>query len=251
MPDTFTYQFARPAAALAGFVGSFWLLRNAAPEAKEIVVLPDGRVDVIFSYAAAEPYHVLLMGIGTAPGPAPFAPGVVMAAVSLRLPGVEYLLGTPVADIVNAVRPLPPDFWGIEPADLADFEGFCAKLSARLLALVPTHPDRPRQRLFELLYAAQGARPVSELAAQAGCTPRQLNRYFQHWFGLPLKAYCAILRFRASFAHLKAGQLFPELPYADQAHFIREVRKLAGARPKDLAQNRDDRFIQFSALPDE
>lgn len=65
---------------------------------------------------------------------------------------------------------------------------------------------------------------------------------------LSLKAYCNILRFRASFTQINAGKLFPQENFSDQSHFIREVKKLSGVSPKELKRNRNDRFIQFSVL---
>jgi AraC-like DNA-binding protein len=89
---------------------------------------------------------------------------------------------------------------------------------------------------------------VTELSEKVSWSSRQINRYFNQQFGLSLKAYCGILRFRASFPNIKEGKLFPEQNFSDQSHFIKEVRKLAGVSPKELMKNKNDRFIQFSAL---
>jgi AraC-like DNA-binding protein len=249
MPNDLEYAVAKPDPALAPLVDSFWRLQAPKAADKPILLLPDGRIDVLFSYGPTEPFHVTLMGLGSEAGAATLAAGTVIFAVSLRLLAAEYLLRTSVADIGNGARPLPPGFWGIGPADLTDLDSFRARLSTTLLSLRPPSVDPRKQRLFGQLYASDGNAPVHELAAHAGWSSRQINRYFQQYFGLSLKTYCAILRFRASFAQLKAGRLFPEQAFADQAHFIREVRKFAGVRPKELARNQDDRFIQFSAWP--
>jgi AraC-like DNA-binding protein len=239
------YRTASPAPALAAVVESYWMLKNTA-DSRSIMLLPDGRIDVLFSQADGVPFHATLMGLGTEAETATFSAGTLLYGVSLHLPAPEYLLHTRVADIVNGARVLPPGFWDIIPDDLTDFDHFCAKLNDRLLSLLNPAIDPRKRRLFELLYASNGARPVHELAAEAGWSSRQINRYFQEYFGLPLKTYGAILRFRAAFPQLRAGRLFPEQDFADQAHFIREVRRLAGVRPKDLARNENDRFIQFS-----
>ncbi|WP_256603285.1 hypothetical protein [Sphingobacterium multivorum] len=44
------------------------------------------------------------------------------------------------------------------------------------------------------------------------------------------------------------GKLFPQQNFADQSHFIKEVKKLAGVSPKELLKNQNERFIQFSTL---
>lgn len=246
MPNDLTYRTAPPAPELATVVESYWRLHNAGPD-RPVWLLPDGRIDVVVSRSRTEPFHVMLMGLGTEPDSAPLAADTLMFGVSLRLLAPEYLLRTSVAGLLNGARPLPADFWGFAPAALDDFDGFCARLNALLPTLLHPNIDPRKRRLMELLYASDGATPVQELADAAGWSSRQINRYFQQHFGLSLKAYCAILRFRAAFPQLKAGRLFPEQHFADQAHFIREVRRLAGVRPKDLARNENDRFIQFSA----
>lgn len=246
MDSLLTYRELPPEPALAPFVDSFWQLHAAAEADRDIWVLPDGRIDVLFSQSDTEPFHAVLLGLGTHADRTTLATNTRTCAVSLRLPAAEYLLGTPVANLLNQGRRLPEGFWGIKPADLADLNQFATKLSATLRHSLPPAVDARKRRLFELLYATQGALPVHELAAQAGWSSRQINRYFQEYFGLPLKAYCGILRFRAAFPQLRTGRLFPEQHFADQAHFIREVRRLAGVRPKDLVRNQDDRFIQFS-----
>jgi AraC-like DNA-binding protein len=111
--------------------------------------------------------------------------------------------------------------------------------------------DPRKKNLFDLIYASNGAISVKELSEKICWSSRQINRYFQDTFGLSLKTYCNVMRFRSSFGHIKAGKLFPEENYADQSHFIREIRKYSGVVPKELARNRNDRFIQFSTLPAE
>jgi AraC-like DNA-binding protein len=251
MDSDLEYQAVKPDVALAAVVERFWMLKSGSSAAKPIQLLPDGWIDVVFSYSKTDPFHIMLMGLGSVADQATLAGETVMFAVSLRLLAAEYLLRTRVADILNGVRPLPASFWNITSADLADFGQFCAKLNSTLRALLPPIIDPRKRRLFELVYASAGTLPVHELATQSGWSSRQINRYFQEYFGLSLKTYCAILRFRAAFPQLKAGRLFPDQHFADQAHFIREVRKFSGVRPKELARNQDDRFIQFSAWPQE
>jgi AraC-like DNA-binding protein len=89
---------------------------------------------------------------------------------------------------------------------------------------------------------------VKELSEKVFWSSRQINRYFQQTFGISLKAYCNIFRFKSSLNHIKKGKLFPELNYADQNHFIREVKKMSGVTPKELSKNQNDRFILLSAI---
>jgi AraC-like DNA-binding protein len=242
------YRVVKPALPLAEFVESFWMLANSSAVEQPIILVPDGRIDVFFSAAAAEPYHVTLVGLQDRPEAQVIPPQSAVFAISWKLLAVEYLLPTRLAELLHTGCPLTEDYLGVGVEDLRDFDEFCRKVAAHIASAIPAHIDPRKRTLFELLYASDGTLPVQALADAAGWSSRQINRYFTRMFGLSLKAYATILRFRASWPHLKAGQLYPEGNFADQAHFIREIKKYTGVVPKELARNQDDRFIQFSVL---
>lgn len=243
------YRVVQPALPLSEFVESFWMLANPSEAEQPIVLVPDGRIDVFFSYAAAEPYHVTLLGLQDQPEAQVIPPQSVVFAISWKLLAVEYLLPIRLAELLHTGCELPADYFGMGVEDLRDFDGFCGKAAAYIAHSIPGDVDPRKRKLFALLYASQGTLPVQALADAAGWSSRQINRYFTRMFGLSLKAYGTILRFRSAWPHLKGGKLYPEGNFADQAHFIREIKKYAGVLPKELARNQDDRFIQFSALP--
>lgn len=248
MDGPFKYKIVKPDSSIAGYVESFWEIRTPSGEPKNIIVLPDGRIDIIFSYSDTEPFRAVLLGLETEASQTLMQSGRTMFAVSLRLLAVEYLLEASVSSLLNGGCLLPEGFWNIAKEDLSDFDAFCNKLTGKIQSLIKTVPDNRKLRLFDQIYTSNGTLTVKELSEKAGWSSRQMNRYFSHQFGLPLKTYCNILRFRASFKHLKEGKLFPEQDFADQAHFIRDVKKFSGVLPKELSQNKNDRFIQFSTL---
>jgi AraC-like DNA-binding protein len=250
MNSTLDYKFSLPDKKLSNFVESFWMLQNHSKDDKQVIVLPDGRIDLFFSKSLSEPFHVILMGIGTLPEQVIIAPGFLTFAISFKLPGVDYILKSPVAHFLNSANFLPTDFWGFNESDLQDFDNFCLKATQQLISLLPTETDNRKLKLFDLIYSSNGCLSVQELSDRVFWSSRQINRYFNQYFGLSLKSYCSILRFRASFQHIKNGKLFPEENFTDQSHFIREVKKLSGALPKQLSENQNDRFIQFSTLPE-
>ncbi|PQA56954.1 helix-turn-helix domain-containing protein [Siphonobacter curvatus] len=244
-----TYQFRKPDGSLSTFVESFWMLEQSSEHKLPVIVVPDGRVDILFSVTPAGAVQAMLRGLDTEPGKGDLSPGTRMFAVSLNLLAVEYVLGESVATLLNTGRSLPAGFWEIQSEDLQDFTSFCFRVSESIERRIQPNPDSRKQQLFELLYESRGDISVEELARRVTWNRRQINRYFTQWFGLPLKTYSTILRFRASFEHLRQGKLFPEENFTDQAHFIREVKKFAGVVPKELSKNVEDRFIQFSTLP--
>nr|AGU10168.1 hypothetical protein [uncultured organism] len=247
LPDL-QYKLVRPDPLLSDFVESFWMLELSAENSKDIIVLPDGKIDLFFSQSATTPFHVTLSGLETAPDQATLSAGTIMFAISFKLLAIEYIFRNTVADLLDSATYLPAGFCGFNAGDLLDFEAFRQKASRKIISLLPPETDNRKRELFNLIYAANGNLTVGEISNKVFWSSRQINRYFNQQFGLSLKAYCNILRFRASFTQINAGKLFPQENFSDQSHFIREVKKLSGVSPKELKRNRNDRFIQFSVL---
>lgn len=247
--DYLKYHQVKPGSELADLVESFWRLENSSDEDKEIIIVPDGRVDLFISRSSKQGFHITLAGLESEPDCVPFEANTLIFAISFKLPGIEYLINQPISTLLNEVVLLPDDFWGFDQDDLSDFEGFCAKATKVMREILSGQVIDPRkQQLFEFVYSHHGEIPIHELANRVHWSERQINRYFKSQFGLSLKSYCTILRFRASFSHIREGKLSPEKNFTDQAHFIKEIKRLSGVTPKELLKNVNDRFIQFSTL---
>lgn len=243
------YQSQKPDPSIENFVESFWMLDNLSKN-KDVILLPDGRIDLIFSQSSKEPFHIVLLGICTYPEQVLIAEKTKIFAVSFNLLAAEYILRQSVSEILNQAENLPFDFWGFNVNDLNDFGKFCRKISIKIKEQLSTQKiDERKLKLFDLIYSSKGSSTVKELSEKVIWNERQINRYFNQQFGISLKSYCGILRFRASFQHIKDGKLFPEENFSDQSHFIKEIKKLSGFLPKELNKNKNDRFIQFSVLP--
>ena len=238
-------KLIKPSSSLSFFVESFWMMYNQSDSDREVIILPDGRIDLFFSRSATEPFHVTLLGIGTVPEQTVIKAGTLTFAISFNLPATEYIFKDAV---LNDPQSLPVGFWDFTENDLNDFDLFCKKASQKIETLLTDEIDSRKQQLFELIYNSNGNITVKELSEKVFWSSRQINRYFNQQYGISLKAYCSILRFRASFGHIKEGKLFPEQNFADQSHFIKAVKKLAGVSPKELNRNQNGRFVQFSTL---
>lgn len=245
MTSGIIFRLQKPVAALNSFVESFWLLTNQSEEARPVIILPDGRIDLSYNAASG----LTLLGLETGPSQAVIPPCFSMFTISFRPLALEYLFRSYTPLLPDQGQALPEDFLGFIPSPEQEFETVCHAFQEILLQRLQVETDPRKQNLFDLIYASNGAISIGELSDKVFWSSRQINRYCQEMFGLPLKTYCSILRFRASFSQIKEGRLFPEENFADQSHFIREIRKFSGVKPKDLARNQNDRFIQFSTLP--
>jgi AraC-like DNA-binding protein len=244
MNTQLNYQFIKPDKPLEDFVDRFSSLHNLSG-IDEGVIIPNGKIDLIFFKTTNNQFHISLMGLETKPKPMPRQNISVFFAVSFNPLAIEYILQDSIADILNMGKSLPDDFWGFSIEDLDDFVLFCEKASKKIRSLIPPEIDDRKRKLFELIFANNGEMSIKDLSEKIFWSQRQINRYFNKQFGMSLKAYCEILRFQASLSHIREGKLYPQLDFTDQSHFIKEIKKLSGVSPKELFKNQNDRFLQF------
>lgn len=234
----------RPNPSLTDFVDVFYLFANHSDKGIEIASLPDGKVDLIFMSSDNEPFKVLLMDLDRQPFKGTFPAKTVVFATSFKLMALEYILETSIAELNTEPKLLPDNFWNIGINDLNDFEVFTNKISEKILTILATKKvDEKKRILFNHIYSSNGEMTVKLLSEKSLWTSREINRYFNKYVGLSLKAYCNILRFKASLPQIKEGKFFPEQNFADQNHFIRNVKKYSGLTPKELSKNENDRFV--------
>lgn len=245
--DDIDYWSMPPAQEISHLVESFWMLTNKSGRPLPVTVLPDGRIDASFSFGGGQ--GIVLLGLESGPSRAEIPADFTLFSISFRPLAVPYLFKDFLPILPDSATVLPADFFGIDLDEFQDIGDFCAKLTENMKGMVKKSIDERKKKLFELIYTTNGSISVAELSEKNSWTSRQINRYFRDTIGVSLKTYCNIIRFRASFQHIREGRLFPDENYADQSHFIREIKKYAGVIPKELARNKNDRFIQFSTLP--
>jgi AraC-like DNA-binding protein len=242
------YKKALPIENLSDFVECFWTVSNIGGEEKSVTVLPDGYFDILFSSTDNKPFKISLVGLSTMPVEYFIPTGAVTYAISFRLPAAEYVLKHSIAPLINKRIPFNSDLWKLRHADIHSFECFVSKANEIMSSIPVKALDIRKIKLFRMIYASHGAIAIQKVSDSIGWSSRQINRYFDKTFGMPLKVYCNILRYRASFNQLKEGKSSGSNAFSDQAHFIREVKKFSGVTPRQLSKNKNDRFIQLSTL---
>ncbi|MFD5147021.1 helix-turn-helix domain-containing protein [Streptomyces sp. NPDC058401] len=217
----------RPSRTVAGAV--LWRAGGAGAD----MVLPDGCMDLLWVEG-----RLLVAGPDTAAHPAGEIPGSGFAGIRLAPGAAPALLGVP-ARVLRDRR--------VELADL-----WPAAEVRRLTARVGSYGD-PRAGLEELarLRTADGGLPdplVTEVAARlragqgvaavagaVGLGERQLHRRSLDAFGYGPRTLGRILRLQRALALTRRGlpqaAVAAAAGYADQAHYTREVRALAGTTP--------------------
>jgi AraC-like DNA-binding protein len=156
--------------------------------------------------------------------------GMPMREVTRQVVALEDVLG-PAADRLTERLALAPNW-------TARFAILDTMLAGRLGKALPPPPHIVHA--FSRLEETHGAVPVSELAAELGCSRRHLSATFASEVGLPPKAMARVLRFRHVISLLRedGGARWAEIAYAsgyaDQPHLNRDFRDLAGVTPSEF-----------------
>lgn len=238
------YQFIQAPSNLSEFIFGFSKFDNVKAH-EGSVIIPNGMIDMMFCKMMNGKFMIGLIGLETAPKVMPEQFIERFFCVSFKPLGLEYILKKSIANFVNGGEILPIDFWNISEIDLDKFELFCDKIIQKVATLVPENIDSRKTELFNDIYKNNGEVNIHELSEKIFWSERQINRYVKQLLGISLKTYCNILRFQASLQHIQKGELYPQLNYTDQSHFIKEIKKLSGVSPKQLFKNENDRFLQF------
>ena len=259
------YTELAPSPSLAPWVECYWSIRATDAPAFPNRVVPDGCSDLI---------------IGVANDPTPMVVGTMRTAIvipasgRIDLFGIRFhpgaalpLLGTPLQELTDR-RVALEEIWGPqasafvavgETTALAERVARAERLLARHLAAWADHRRADEAMVREaisLLRRARGGVGVAQVAAALGVGERRLERAFGRSVGLSPKALDKVLRFRRvlraldlrrhggdpAWAAIAAGA-----GYADQSHFIRDFKSLAGLTPsRYLAERRDVGFVQYA-----
>ncbi|WP_289663955.1 helix-turn-helix domain-containing protein [Flavobacterium panacagri] len=241
-----SYKEIKPTEILSNFVQSFWYYETSETAINH-TILPDGYFDLIAEFENQALSKVKLTGIWTTPKDIQIPKNTTFFAIRFKLLALEYFFKTEIKSILDTTQNLPLSFWNIDSFAFDEFEKFATVVSENLNFKISRFNaiDNRKLKLFDFVYQHQ-VKTVSEISTQIFWSSRQINRYFNSQFGIPLKEFLKIIRCNAAYQEISNGNLKPQIDFFDQAHFIKEIKKYTGATPKELHKNKNDRFLQLS-----
>ena len=227
------YREYSPDPRLRAHVACYWSL--VTDGTAQHLVLPDGCMDLLFEDAG-----ISLVGAMT-------AATTVRDDRAARTFGVRFRPGEAFAftriaasEVCDQLVPLR-DVWGREADALAMPERDdqrVAYLDRVLLARRTAAADRRVRRGVTAILAEPATR-VDAIAREVGLGVRQLERAFEVRVGVGPKALARVARLHALVARLGEPATWTEraaaVGFADQAHLVRDVRRLSGLTPTALA----------------
>lgn len=117
------------------------------------------------------------------------------------------------------------------------------------------YTDSLPQQAVNFILKNKGLTTVMRLTKYIGYTERHIERCFNHCIGLSPKKYCTIVRLHYLLGLIKEKQLQHNLTaisydagYADQAHAIRDFKKLTGITPKAYSENNNRLTVNLIEL---
>lgn len=265
------YTESAPPPALAPIVRCVWTLEGHADDFGDAVqaVLPDGCCELVVHVGDA--FERVHSGGAIERQPAALIAGQLTGQLSLRatgrigVVGIRFhpdgaapLLGTPQRDLAGLTIGIDdvsaPLFRSIEEArDVAG--GMASSSSTRHIGGVDAaaraivdrlsahgrtaQVDQRIRRAVAIIERHHGRVSIDRLARHVGLTRRHLERRFRTLVGISPKRLARIARFQHALRMLgeidaapRGTQTAAECGYADQAHFVREFRELAGCPPE-------------------
>jgi AraC-like DNA-binding protein len=268
------YREYAPTPALAPFVQCIWAVRTepgqAAPRLQR--VLPDGCMDVIFSFGD-EPVgsftlpdeRARLIGSMTRADRFLLVPGTDLMGVRFHPGASGAFLRLGAHEVLDSSLPLV-ELWGRDTQHLQDelagqvVDARRARVERELLRRL-----RPLSREHQLVMRAhhaivrsRGRVAIDDLASAVGVSRRHLERAFVASVGHGPKVACRVVRLTATLRladeipDINQSRLALEGGYFDQAHMIREIKALSGATPRELiAERQGVAFVQSQTAESE
>ncbi|MEO6633789.1 MAG: helix-turn-helix domain-containing protein [Mucilaginibacter sp.] len=267
------HQEFEPPEQLRETIKCFWYNSRDAEELQpNFVVQPDGHTEIIFYFGST----LSISNNGhLQPLPSPFMMGLLNQPVVFHTKNRLEIIGT---------RCFPWtvfDLLGLQPGKdgVRIFEHPIARLQSALDELVHASKiDDALARVKQYFLDAQsgiavdsmlfkagtamrqanGAMPVSQVAAAAHATVRTLERNFKQSAGYTVKDVSGLIRFEQArnrlwhYPDCNLAGLAHELGYTDQSHLSREFKRYSGTPPAAFARNAkkskpdvNDAFVAF------
>jgi AraC-like DNA-binding protein len=256
--------FVRPRLELQPYIESFWEFESPTgfPAGDRSIVAPNGCPKLIMPYAnsiarlALGNVHLSherrLYFVGNRDSSTLLqstARKTGFIAIEFRPHGALPIFGIPMSETFNGIWDCDELFgrWGRNVREalnnLERVDQKVAFLQDQLIALLRRN-ERSNpivEYCVNVLKSADGRMAISQLAKQTGYSRRYLDQLFKQYVGLSPKVLGGIFRFQKFYRKWAEGQSFDTLKedlyehYYDQAHFIKEFKKMTGYSPQKFA----------------
>lgn len=256
-----------PSIELSGLIRHYLFLNLEGNSSGKLRLFSDGSSGIVLSS------HPTLF-LDSLPLPAAFCYGQItgykeiscqgtaqLVIIVFHPHGLNRLLNVPAFELNDKVIPLADLFAGVGQAlqrSIAAADSLAEKLDhieAFFRKMVNDHRpagDPLVTTALNLIQRNRGVVTIQQLTGIIGCHSRQLERRFNTAIGLSPKHYCNIVRTLGFVKTLQRTAPKPNLTrsaydsgYYDQAHLIREFRKITGLSPSQYFKHSEPLAVNF------
>lgn len=251
--EAMLYREFQPDILLTPYIETYWTACGYHKEVELHKVLPDGCVDIIFSFGedvplGMQPASSNIIGTMTTYLEGSYLNEVDMLGVRFRPAGFTAFTRMPISEFTDQRISL-------SLVETLFDERFYAELPQK-----PTIGERIRHldiyfleklnRIFqpesqvvyavELIRQTKGLLPLTEVAYKSCLSLRHLERKFKVAVGISPKTFSKIVKFEHTVSYLERNKnisLFDtaiDCGYYDQAHLIKEFKNLSGDSPSSF-----------------
>lgn len=225
--------------------GCIWTHRIPSDPERPIVVVPDAAIDLQWIDG-----EFRIAGPDITPQTECVAAGTTVVGFRFRPAQAAAWIGVPAIELLGQ-RVALEDLWGSKARQMADavrderdLEGLVQAVQAVVSRFGPERAvaDKAMRVAYDLIVAGlpAGAPLVPWLGRALGMSERTLRRRFDDSFGYGPKTLDRILRHQRFLrlarreGDVSTAVLAAEAGFSDQAHLVRESRRLTGRTPVEL-----------------
>lgn len=245
------YREFQPHILLAPYIETYWTVSGFKQEKEYHRILPDGCVDIIFSFVEPSNQHDLnslvpnIIGTMTTYSEGSYFNEIDLLGIRFKPAGFTAFTRTPIheftdrrIDLTSTDSLFDKEFYCRLP-EMKTVEERINHIENYLIKRIRNIFDPEPQIIYavDLIRQTGGKLPLTEVAA-AGCLSlRHFERKFKSAIGVSPKTFSKITKFRHTLSYLKrnnnAGLLSVAVDcgYYDQAHLIKDFKSLSGNLP--------------------
>lgn len=231
---------------LSRYIETYWSSIDFAEKEVCRRVLPDGCVDIIFSFHRQSLPHIV--GTMTTFLEVEYLGEVRFIGIRFKPGGITAFIRVPVNEFTDSRvelfstesvfdKSFSEDIpWERSITDIISFVDNYLLSRLPKLSLLDERVDYA----VSLIKQGKGNIPIPLIAEQACLSKRQFERRFLAGIGISPKAFSRIIKFKNTHHLLKSGanqslfDLAVDCGYYDHAHLIKEFKRLSGSLPSEL-----------------
>jgi AraC-like DNA-binding protein len=245
------YQEHLPDMRLTPLIETYWSAGGFAEQQEPSKVLPDGCVDIIFSFdSATGGFCSDIFGTTTSFLEVSRPQSVQMFGIRFNPVGITAFTRIPVEEFTNRnielalVKTLfDKSFYEPLPEKKSTDEIITHTNNYLIRQLSCLYcPDKQIIRAVDLISLAKGQLSLTGVASEVCLCPRHFERKFKSAIGLSPKTFAGVVRFKHALQHLRENphkdllSISVECGYYDHTHLIKDFKRLSGDTPAVFRQ---------------